>query len=106
MLRNRYTRRHITESALITQRHISACILGTYGTNVAEPPGSNCAAADRSIPEQKKKTQREEFALFFLGKVTLRRFGENSEYIPGHGGLNGAAEIKQWLNWGERAKEA
>lgn len=93
MLRDRYTRRHITESTLITQRHISACILGTYGTNVAEPPGSNCAAADRSIPEQKKKkTQREEFALFFFGKVTLRRFGENSEYIPGHGGLNGAAE--------------
>lgn len=92
MLRDRYTRRHITESALITQTHISACILGTYGTNVAEPPGSNCAAADRSIPEQKKKKHSERNLHYFLGEVTLRSFGENSEYIPGHGGLNGAAE--------------
>lgn len=47
---------------------------------------------DQSQSRKKKKHSERNFALFFFGKVTLRRFGENSEYIPGHGGLNGAAE--------------
>lgn len=47
---------------------------------------------DQSQSRKKKKHSERNLPSFF-GEVTLLcRFGENSEYIPGHGGLNGAAE--------------